>query len=612
MFRLSGVSHTYHPEAPGGPRFSLRDIDLTIRQGEYVTLAGANGSGKSTLLRHLNGLLVPTRGEVRVFGFRTDREERLRDIRSRVGMVFQAPDSQIVGTTVQEDVAFGPENLGVPHRELEDRVRWALRTAGLEGLTARPTRHLSGGQKQLLAVASAVAMKPECLLFDEATSMLDPASRDRMLRLMDRLHAEGMTVVAATHDMQEAARAGRVVVLREGEVAADEHPRALFGDRERVRALGLDLPPAAQVGGAVADLVPGFPRAPLDLEELVGAVLAGLAHPAGRSTSGGAPVRRNSCSGAAPGAGPGGGYPGGVPGGGVRAEDSAPVPGQENPLIQVRGLHHTYLTGTAFQAAALRGVSLTVRRGECAGVIGPAGSGKTTLLHHLNALLRPQRGEVVVDGLFLGDRGVDPVQVRSRVGLVFQSPEAQLFERYAGDDVAFGPRNLGLDREQVRDRVRRSMELVGLPFEMFKDRLTAELSSGEKRRLAMAGVLALEPMALALDEPTAGIDPAGRRHVLEILKRWGAGSAMVVVSHNMEDIGELCGRVLVLSGGLEAACGPAREVFSRHRDLRERGVGMPFTVELFAELNRRGVEVPVEFCGPDEAAGILARLLERG
>jgi energy-coupling factor transport system ATP-binding protein len=589
MIRLSGVTHTYHPGAPGSARFSLRGIDLTIGQGEYVALAGANGSGKSTLLRHLNGLLLPTRGYVRVFGFRTDREEHLREIRSRIGMVFQAPDSQIVGTTVQDDVAFGPENLGVPHPELEKRVRWALRTAGLEGLAAQPTRHLSGGQKQLLAVASALAMKPECLLFDEATSMLDPASRERLLGFIDRLHAEGMTLVTATHDMREAARADRVVVLREGGIAADDTPRGLFGDRERVRSLDLDVPPAAEVGGGVADRVPGFPRAPLDLQELVEAVLERLGRRA-----------------AAPGQDGGTGQ--GASDSPLPAEDGGP--GAGDPLIRVRGLHHTYLQGTAFQAEALRGVSLSVRRGESLGVIGPAGSGKTILLHHLNVLLRPQRGEVVVDGLSLRDSGVDSARVRRKVGLVFQSPEQQLFERYAGDDVAFGPRNLDLDQVQVRERVRRAMDLVGLPFERFKDRLTAELSSGEKRRLALAGVLALEPEALVLDEPTAGIDPAGRRQILGILRRWGAGRAMVVVSHNMEDIRELCDRVLVLSGGEAIAGGTARQVFSRHRALRERGIGVPFTVELSAELNRRGVKAPVEPCSFDQAAAFLARLVE--
>ncbi len=278
--RVEDLHHTYHAGTDRALQ-ALRGIDLSIQAGEYVALIGANGSGKSTLLRHLNALLLPSQGSVWIGDWNTCDPSHLRDIRSTVGMVFQVPDSQIVATIVEEDVAFGPENLGISTGELRERVEWALSTVGLSDLRSRPSHLLSAGQKQRLAVASALAMRPRCLLFDEATSMLDPVGRGQLLETIAQLCAAGMCIISATHQMDEAARADRVVVLWEGQIALQGAPRAVFADLDVLRGLQLDLPEATQLARAVADGVAGFPRDLLTVDELVDAVAARLEPSAG-------------------------------------------------------------------------------------------------------------------------------------------------------------------------------------------------------------------------------------------------------------------------------------------------------------------------------------------
>lgn len=245
------------------------------------------------------------------------------------------------------------------------------------------------------------------------------------------------------------------------------------------------------------------------------------------------------------------------------------------------------------------------------GLIGPTGSGKSTLLQHLNGLLRPQQGQVLVDGLSLADPDADLRRVRQRVGLLFQNPEDQLFERYAGDDVAFGPGNLGLPLDEVRDRVRQAMEAVGLDFAAFKDHLTVTLSQGQRRRLALAGVLALQPDALVLDEPTAGLDPQGREELLDYLMRWRAqrGGTIILASHNMEDLARLCDRVVVLSEGLIVMEGSPRQVFSQGDELVRLDLGVPAPVAVMWALRSRGMPVRADRLTVGEATTEIKALL---
>ena len=255
------------------PAYALQGIDLVINKGEYVAVVGANGSGKTTLLRHLNALLIPTMGDVLISEWNTRDSLHIRDIRSTVGMVFQAPDTQIIATVVEEDVAFGPENLGIPENELQDRIDWALEAVGLEDLRKRPSNLLSAGQKQLLAIASTLSMKPRCLVLDEATSMLDPASRLRFINIVGRLHQQGITIVTATHNMDEAAIAQRIIVLSEGRISTQGGARAVFAQDKLLKDLKLDLPSTVMLANKIRKYLDDFPCDALTVPELVNTVV---------------------------------------------------------------------------------------------------------------------------------------------------------------------------------------------------------------------------------------------------------------------------------------------------------------------------------------------------
>ena len=277
--------------------------------------------------------------------------------------------------------------------------------------------------------------------------------------------------------------------------------------------------------------------------------------------------------------------------------------------IEVKNLTHIYMEGTPFEARALDSVSLSIRDGEFIGVIGHTGSGKSTLIAHLNALDRPEPGTVFVNGMDLGAKDADLAKVRRTVGLVFQYPEYQLFEETVAKDIAFGPRNLKLPEDEVQSRVRRAMEMVGLA-ERYADRSPFDLSGGQKRRAAIAGVLAMEPSILILDEPAAGLDPVGRREMLDLVKRiHEAGTTVVMVSHSMDDVGRLCDRLIVLEHGHVAFTGTPAEVFRHGDELRAIGLDVPECARLAAALREKGFSLPEDIYSYDDVRSALLKML---
>lgn len=553
---------------------ALRGVDLTIAPGEYVVLLGHNGSGKSTLAKHLNALLLPTQGEVWVKEWNTRERSHLREIRSTVGMVFQHPDNQIVATIVEEDIAFGPENLGVPRAEIRRRVDWSLEQVAMQPFRHRAPHLLSGGQKQRICIAGVLAMQPEVLVLDEATAMLDPQGRKEVLDIARRLNQEqGVTIVAVTHFMREAIHADRLIIMDEGRIALQGPPRELFQQIDRLRELHLDAPHVSELAQALHRRFPAFPANLLTPHEIADAIVDCCAtgeeregegergrqgdRERGREGEGETPISNfQSPISQSP------------------ISQSLPLP--PAPLLSLDHVAHYYMRGTPLQVKALEAITIDVFPGEIVGVIGHTGSGKSTAIQHFNGLLRAHEGTVTVLGQDLADPTVDLRAVRRTVGLVFQMPEAQLFEQYVGDDIAYGPRKQGLGRDEVRARVQRAMEAVGLPFADFKDRITFGLSGGQMRRVALAGVLALEPQVLVLDEPTAGLDPQARRqlmrHILDLRSR---GVTLVIISHNMEELAEICDRLYVIAEGRTVMAGPPAAIFGAADELRAIGLDTP-------------------------------------
>ncbi|MEI6386197.1 MAG: energy-coupling factor transporter ATPase [Spirochaetota bacterium] len=543
LIEFSDVSFSW----PGSGRPAVDRLSLDIGEGEYLAIVGRNGSGKSSLLRLMTGLRVPDSGNVRVAGLDASNPDNWRNIRSSLALVFQSPSDQVVSTVVEEDVAFGPENLGLSRSEIGSRVDEALAVVGLSAERRSPPHFLSAGQQQRLAVAGALAMRPRCIAFDEATAMLDPPSRLSILSLMDRLNDEGVTIIHVTHDMTEAVRAHRIIRLESGKIAFDGGPQGFL---------------QALDGG------PGFPPAAQVARE------AGLAPIPGEAAKGLA--ARMTAAGAMPGAG----MPAistSIPAGEGRSPD---------PAFALEAAGYAYLSGTAMERRALRAVSYSQPRGSLLALVGHTGSGKSTVLQLLNALSRPSEGRVLGFGKDPAANGTDLRKFRMRAPLAIQRPESALFEQYAGDDVAFGPRNQGLSGEALVARVRGAMERVGLRFEDFRDRPSRALSGGERRRLALAGVLALAPEGLLLDEPTQALDPEGRETIIKLLLELvEAGSTLAFSTHSMEEAA-LADIVAILRRGELVAFGPPDELFGNSYQA-EWGVGRPFAFELASELARQ-------------------------
>ena len=282
--------------------------------------------------------------------------------------------------------------------------------------------------------------------------------------------------------------------------------------------------------------------------------------------------------------------------------------------IVIEHLNYVYMQGGPYETKALDDVSLTIHDGEFVGLIGHTGSGKSTMVQHLNGLILPTSGQITVDGMDLADKNTDKRAIRRRVGLVFQYPENQLFEETVAKDIAFGPKNLGLDEAEIDRRVRTAMRRVALDYDKLSQRSVFELSGGQMRRVAIAGVLAMEPQTLVLDEPCAGLDPKGREEILGLISdlHRESGATIVMVSHSMDDVAALAERVIVMNHGKVAMDGAPREVFSRGEELRAIGLDVPQAVELAQKLREKGFDVPEGIYKIEEVRAAVEAIVGKG
>jgi len=540
---------------------ALSNLSLTIEKGEFVAVLGHNGSGKSTLARHINALLIPTEGKVFVKGFDTSVAENVWLIRQNAGMVFQNPDNQIIATIVEEDIAFGPENLGVVPSEIKKRVDESLKAVSMEEFRRKAPNLLSGGQKQRVAIAGILAMRPEIIVFDEATAMLDPVGRREVMNIAKRLNKEeGMTIIHITHYMEEAVQADRVIVMNSGSVVMEGVPKEVFKNVKTLKNLGLDVPQVAELTNRLIAAGIDLPADIITLEEKVEALT---------------PLLRASQNKE-------------IAGPDENAKNTEKSRTGEN-IIEIKNLSHIYSPGTVFEKAAITGINFSIKKGEFFGIIGHTGSGKSTLIQHLNGLIKPTSGQIIINGEDINADKQKLRAVRQKVGLVFQYPENQLFEMTVWADVAFGPKNIGFDEKEIDRRVKRALGLVGIEEEFF-DKSPFELSGGQKRRVAIAGVLAMEPEILVMDEPTAGLDPKGRDEIFAQIKALHKemGNTVIIVSHSMEDIARLTERIAVFSDGRLKYLGTPTEIFKSAKELESIGLAAPQISYLIRALNEKG------------------------
>lgn len=555
---------------------AIDDMDINIPKGQFIAILGHNGSGKSTLAKHINALLVPTEGTIWVKGLSTSDESNTWNIRQSAGMVFQNPDNQLIATIVEEDVAFGPENLGIPSDKIAENVDMALKAVSMQEFRDNAPNLLSGGQKQRVAIAGILAMKPDCIVLDEPTAMLDPVGRKEVIETVMRLNREeGITIILITHYMEEAALADRVVVVEQGKIVMDNTPQKVFERVEEMKALRLDVPQVTELSYELNKIGYNLPRDILTIDEMV----QGLKKIGFKAKS-------------------------------AVLNKFAETEKSIETIIEVKNLTHIYGSETVFEKVALRDINLKIGKGEFIGLIGHTGSGKSTLIQHLNALVKPSEGNVFLNGRDINTDKSKLKEVRQKVGLVFQYPEHQIFEMTIFKDVAFGPENMGLNEDEVNERVKEALSLVGMD-ESYYNKSPFELSGGQKRRVAIAGVLAMKPEVLVLDEPTAGLDPYGRDEILNNIKKMHEklGITVVLVSHSMEDISKLADRILVMNKGKVEFFDKPGVVFNNTKRLTEIGLNAPQISLLMDRLCDEGLELPREIYTIDEAVNILSKVL---
>ena len=557
-----------------GTHCAIDEVNLDIEPGQFIAILGHNGSGKSTLAKHMNAILVPSGGTMWVDGKDTKEEENLWDVRQTAGMVFQNPDNQIIGTVVEEDVGFGPENLGVPTEEIWQRVEKSLSAVGMIEYRHHSPNKLSGGQKQRVAIAGVVAMCPKCIVLDEPTAMLDPNGRKEVLRTVEELRKrEHMTVILITHYMEDVIGADRVIVMDQGHVVMDGTTREIFSQVELLKKYRLDVP-------QVTMLAHGLKQRGLDIKEgiLTTNELIEALEKAGD-------WRQNQKK----------TYVG-------HAETVVKKEKKENPILKLEHIEYVYSSGTAYEKRALKDINLDIYEGEFVGVIGHTGSGKSTMIQHLNGLMKATSGALYYNGENIYDEKYNLRQLRNNVGLVFQYPEHQLFEIDVLTDVCFGPKNQGLTEEECKKRAIEALELVGLS-EKYYDTSPFDLSGGQKRRVAIAGVLAMRPKVLVLDEPTAGLDPKGRDEILDQIAylQKERNLTVILVSHSMEDIAKYVDRIVVMNKGRKMYDGEPKEVFAHYKELEKVGLAAPQVTYIMHALSEKGMHVNTEVTTIEEA-----------
>lgn len=557
---------------------ALNGVSLNVKKGEFISVVGHNGSGKSTLARLLNGLLEADEGKITVFGMDVSEKKNAVEIRKRVGIVFQNPDNQMVASIVEDDIAFGPENIGVAREEIGRRIDWALTAVGMEKYrTATPAR-LSGGQKQRIAVAGVLAIRPDVLILDESTAMLDPKGRKEVVDVVKKLNKEeGMTIILITHFMEEALLADRTIVMNKGEIALSGTPEEIFSNGGLLETFNLSLPRISVISEKLR-------AAGMEIKNVLRP--EELSQEISKNFNG-----KSACS---------------------SKRATREIQSDNEWDIDISDLTYTYSQKSPFASKALNGVDLHIADGEFFGIIGHTGSGKSTLIQHLNALIKlpsaekkyrkkrikkgmpvPVSPKITVGGFDLSDKKCDFKSLRASVGMVFQYPEYQLFAESVFADVAFGLKNFNkkLPAEEIETAVKQSLEIVGLNYEEVKDKSPFDLSGGQKRRVAIAGVIVTKPHILILDEPAAGLDPKGKNEIMELLhklhREWC--KTVVIVSHDMDEVADNCTKACVIADGKVFACGEPAEIFARADELSSLGLDIPLTSKITQSLTTDGI-----------------------
>lgn len=562
VIRVRDLYYAYPPPVSGAvPTEVLNGVSFDVQPGEFVSVLGRVGAGKSTLCLALDGLAPHAtggvfRGQVVVGGLDT-RHSSVPALSQVVGLVFQDPETQLTQMRVEDEVAFGPENLGLPPEEIGARVGWALDAIGLAEYRDRNPAYLSGGEKQRVAIAATLAMRPQVLVLDEPTANLDPGGKAAVFAVLLRLaHERQITIILATQDVERVQRySQRVLVLHEGRIARDGTPAEVFEREAARREWGIGAPQMVELAyrlsrrsgrayhfDSVSQAVSQLRAEQRQKQAASGQVGSVLAAPA------------------------------------VSAEPSvAPVPESSESHIVAEHLVFTYDDGTP----ALRDISLSIPPRQFLVLAGPNGSGKTTFAKHLNGLLKPTSGRVTIAGQ--DTRPIRVAQLARTVGYVFQNPDHQIFAPTVREEIAFGLRLQGLPHDEVEGRVSQALNSGGLAE--VADLPPATLSLGQRRLVTLLAVLVRQPGLLVLDEPTGGLDWRSRQDLMNRVAGFNAGGGTVIlITHDVRVISEYAQRVVVLKFGRILFDGAPVLLFADKTVLAEARLTVPPAVRVAQRL----------------------------
>lgn len=538
-------------------RNAIEGINLEVEKGEFIVIMGPSGAGKSTLAQCLNGLIPHFTkghysGEVVVRGIKV-KETPVSKMAKEIGLVFQDFEAQLFSTNTKLEIAFGPENFGVPREEIEEIIGRVLKIVNLEGLEDRPPSTLSGGQKQRLAIGSVLACMPSILCMDEPTTDLDPIGKIGVFNIARKLHEEKeLTLIIIEHETEEALNADRIILMEKGKIIKDGKPREVLKEvdlMEKIGLMPLQIPKYfSQVSNLEkADLPLTYEEGVQKFKEL------GLQIDEGKYQE---ILRRED----------------------EREKSYGDV------IIQAKDVEYVYSNGTK----ALDGINLEIREGEFIALLGHNGSGKTTLAKHFNCLLKPTRGSVIVYGKDTKNSNV--YEIGNYVGYAFQNPDHQIFADTVYDEIAFGPRMRGCTEEEVKERVAEALKAVDM--EEFEKEDPFALSKGERQRIAVASILAARPKVIILDEPTTGLDYKEQKRMMELVKRLNeSGHTIIMITHTMWIVAEYAHKVAVMRDGKIEMYGKVRDVFKEEERLLELSLKPPSIVSLSNRLGKTFLSV---------------------
>jgi len=552
MIEIKNLNFSYDDNTP-----VFTKLNLTIPTGQFITILGHNGSGKSTLSKLLTGLTKPKDGTIHINGAALT-EENLQELRKNISIVFQNPNSQLVASTVEDDIAFGLETRQIAPDDMQKIVKKYINKVGLKGLEKREPHHLSGGQKQRVAIAGALATGTNILIFDEATSMLDPAGREEITKLIKEIAtSKNKTILNITHHFDEAVFADRVIVLDNGKIILDGTPEQVFKQQKVLEAAKLGIPFVTKMALAL-----GFDETYIHEHELIKTLKA---RTKGRALlPDESEIQQNNVA--------------------LKTDIDSK---SKSTLIKFNAVSHSYQINTPFEAQALHDVNLEINAGEILAIIGRTGSGKSTLIEHMNALLLPTSGTIqILDRkIRAGQKFKELKDIRSKIGIVFQFPEYQLFEETVLKDIMFGPLNYGQSISVAEISARKAAKTVGIDDELLTQSPFA-LSGGQMRRVAIAGILAMEPDVLLLDEPTAGLDPNGAYEIMKIFSALhrNHNTTIVLITHDMDLVSKYANKVVVMNSGKIVLEGSTHNILKQGSTFKNHGLFMPTIPRIFSKI----------------------------